>query len=238
MKRFLAELLLVWLVLAIATPTWAQVAVGTAVSASETGADTAVSVTVNPSGSNRLLACGVNWASGTAVVSSVVCDGLNLTQSAIGQIAESTYKVDVWYRVAPNTGSQTCTATLSVGANKVIGCIPFTGVNQSTPFGTGGSFSDITNPATVTITVPTNGMGVAFNTNEDNLTNHTVDGSSTEQYDITDTDVNLAAIASTKTAAGSAAMTISNAVPTYSAMIALPLNPATARRPIPPIIFQ
>jgi hypothetical protein len=229
----------------LSTRAWADtVALNTSASATETGADNAVSATIAAAGSNRLLVCGVHISGTGITVSGVTHGGVALTRSTVGLIAGpgggSFTRLDVWYLIAPATGSQTVTATLSSGANKALTCIAFTGANQVTPFGTGGSYSDTNNPSTVTITVPANGMGVAFNTNNDQATagSFTVDASSTKRFDFADTDGNIAAIASTKTAAGAAAMTISNPLPDYSVMVALPINPAPAEEAREAIIVE
>lgn len=203
---------------------------------------THVSLTIAASGSNRLLVCAVH-AYQAYTVTGITHNSVALTQSTIGKITTGSYFVDVWYLVAPDTGSQTVTATVS-GADDTLamGCLTFTGADQSTPFGTGASFSATTDPATADITIAANGAGVCFNSNADetNVGSYTVDGSSTKRYDFVDSGNSAAFIASTRLTSGAATMTISNPATDYSSMICLPIVAATAatQRPIGAIVFQ
>lgn len=222
-----------FLSLLAAAPAQAAVAYVTQVTATETGQDGSISLSIDVgSGANRLLACGAHFNAGdTNSITGITHNGVPLTQSLVGKITTSTYSIDVWYLVAPASGSQTVQATINTtGSNKTLGCIALTGVDQSSPLGTGASFSASTNPMTATITVPANGVGLAFATNGDEATcgSFTADGSSTERYDLCDTDANFAAMASTKETAETAAMTFSNVAEDFGAMIALPVNPAGA----------
>lgn len=231
-----------FLILLFHSSAWGAVGYDTTVTQDTRTDATHISLTINTSGANRLIACGVHMAS-AYTVTGVTHNSVALTQSAIGKITASTYSVDVWVLKAQDSGSQTVTATLSGGDDFIaMGCISFTGVDQTTPLGTGASFSATTDPSSATITIPTDGGGVCFDTNNDqtNAGSYTVDGSSTKRYDLANNGGDVAFIGSTRLTSGSATMTISNPATEYSAMICLPINAAAAatQRPIPPIVFQ
>lgn len=227
-----------------ASPSWAAVSYVTSATATETGQDTSISLTIDAgAGSNRLLVCAMHFTAVANTITGITHNSVALTQSAVGKISLSDYSVDVWYLKAPASGSQTVTATVSgTGSNKILTCMAFAGVDQTTPFGTGASFAATTDPATATVTVPANGMGVAFNTNNDqaNAGSYTVDANSTKRFELADTDGNIAAIGSTTATAGSNAQTVSNPLTEYSVLIALPINAAAVvtQRPIGAIVFQ
>ena len=101
----------------------------------------AFSHTVN-AGTNRLLLVGVSFNnfSGETVTSVVWKDGLGDEQSLspVGTaVSVDDARVEIWGRVAPNTGTAdirvTFDATLNDGG--VVGAMSFTGVDQSTPYG-------------------------------------------------------------------------------------------------------
>lgn len=240
--KSLSSLLICLLIIVRAASAFGAVAYDTTVTQDARTDATHVGLSIAASGSNRLLVCGVHMQSGYTVTG-VTHNSVSLTQSAIGKITASTYSVDVWYLVAPATGSQTVTAT-ATGANDflALGCITLTGVDQGSPLGTGASFSAATDPSTANITIPANGGGVCFNTNNDqaNAGSYTADASSTKRYDFADNGGNAAMIASTRLTSGAATMTISNPATEYSAMICLPINTAAVatRRPMAPIVMQ
>ena len=230
-------LLLVFLLLG--SPAYGAVAYVATATSGDTGFTDTVSATINVgAGTNRLLVCGVHSYNTTGIVTTVTSDdsvnNLSLTQSAVGRIGNPA-KIDVWYRINPTAGSQTVTAILSDVGNLALTCIAFSGADQITPFGTGGYYYDIAD-ASVTITVPTEGAGVAFGTNGDEAAvgTFTVDAASTKRADYVDFigNANLVALASTKTTAETAAMTISHSTCCdYFVVIALPINAAAATTP-------
>lgn len=235
--------LVLLLCLLTADPAWGAVAYVTSVTATETGQDGAVSLSIDVgAGSNRFLICGVHFANGSNTISGVTHNGVALTQSTAGQLNIGIYFLDVWYLIAPASGSQTVTATMSgTGSNKILTCMAFTGVHQTTPLGSEDVFAATADPSTATITVPAGGMGVAFNTNNEDAGAgaFTVDGASTKRFDLADTDANIAAIGSTKSTAETAAMTVSNATGNYSVLMAFPILAAGASQPrFSPVTFE
>lgn len=220
---------------------WGAVAFDTSASATESGQDTSISVSISTSGANRLIDCAVHFTAAANTITGITHNGVALTQSAVGKITTNDYSVDVFRLVAPATGSQTVTATVSAsGSNKILTCVAFTGADQTTPHGTGASYSGTGDPMTATITIPAGGMGVLFCTNNEEGGTFTPGGSQTEPFaDLQDTDGNIRAMASYTSSTGSVAMTFSNGTGNYGACIALPINPAAAatRRAGAPMIF-
>jgi|SRR5215471_11863569 len=217
---------------------WAAVAYDNSATNTITGTTNTITVSMTASGTNRLVLCGVHY-NDVMAVSSVSYGGSAMTQSTAGQVQTGGFSVDVWYLIAPATGAQTVTATLaSTGAHKILSCISFTGVDQTTPFGTCATYSGFDNPSTVTISVSASGMGAMFETNGDatNATLYTVDGSSTKRFDLASANTDFAAIGSTTASTGSVTQTVSNPLPHYASMIGCPLNqsitvtPGVARR--------
>jgi len=229
MKAILLASLIVFL---SSVSSYGAVAYVTANTGIETGTDADVSLTIDVgAGADRLLLCAVAINGNTITVSGITHNSVGLTQSALGPVCSNYFCVDVWYLVNPSSGSQTVTATLSdVGVNKIISCMAFSGVNQSAPLDTGGSYASYDDPATATVTIPANGMGVAFGIANDQTTagSFTVDANSTKRYDLADTDGNFAAVGSTTVTAGTNAQTISNPNIDYFAMIVFPINQAVA----------
>lgn len=233
----------IFLSLICVAPAWGAVAFDASSSATEAGQDNAVQVTHTATGSNRLVVCAVHWQPATDTVSSVTYNGVGMTQSAVGVITTNSYRVDLYSLVAPATGAQTVLATMSgTNSNKAITCMSFTGAHQVTPLGTGASFSGTSDPMTASITVPANGMGVMFCTNNENGGTFTPGGSQTEPFaDFSDTDGNFQAMASYTSTSGGVSMTFTNGTGNYGACIAYPISEAAAassRRPISPMVFQ
>ena len=224
---------LFWLILT--ADAFGAVAYDTSATSIDDSSDPTVSLTINASGSNRLLLCGAHYINGASLdVTSITHNGIGLTQSDQGEIATAGYAVDVYYLKQPDTGSQTVTLTMSgTGGYPVLTCITFTGVDQTTPLGTGGNYTGYDDPGTVTVTIPTDGMAALFATNSDytKVGTITVDGNSTKQFDVGGAvSSQVVAVGSTTTTAG--AQTVSNPDPPgYEALISMPMNPAGAAPP-------
>ena len=156
-----------WLLLALflltAPVAEAAVAVsGTPTEASNTATNTATWSHTVPTGSTRLLLVTVGmWDPlGQTSVSSVTYGG-----AALARVTGLTPPnqaggglVDIWYRLAPVEGTANIVVTLAdVHAILLTGAVDFTGVDQTTPFGT---------PATATGTAATITVNVSSATGE------------------------------------------------------------------------
>jgi hypothetical protein len=86
-----------------------------------------------PSGSNRFLALEVSY-SGTSTVDTITFGAQDLTHACTA--AGDTRYAEIWYLVAPSTGTQDVTVTWNGSVDgKIIGITNFTGVDQTTPIG-------------------------------------------------------------------------------------------------------
>lgn len=226
----LVKLLLLALLLASPLPALAAVAFDASGSSTETGQDNSISATITTAGANRILFAGVHTAPNSDTVSSITHNGVAMTTNPLGRICTNVYCVHVFYLVAPATGLQTVTATLSGStSNKSMTLISFTGAHQVSPLGTCVSFSGTANPMTATITVPTNGMGVSIWTNNEENGTFTPGAGQTEPFaDFPDTDLNLQSMVSYTSTTGSVAMTFTNSTGNYGAGVACPINEAAA----------
>lgn len=220
------------LLLLFASRAWGAVGFDNSATNTISGTAATITLTMSSSGSNRLVLCAIHYNS-TDSVTAFTYNSVAMTQSALGKIdtGSGAAVVDVWYMKAQPTGSQTVSVTLSAtGAHKILTCMSFTGVDQTTPIGTGASYSGYDDPAPVTVTVPSSGMAALFGTygSATNAGAHTVDSnSSPAKFDLADTESFISGIGSVTSVAGSNAQTVSNAVPDYVSLISLPLNQST-----------
>lgn len=139
------KLLKSFLALAVFVPSvaWAQLVVQTAASAfcaSDAGCSTRT-ITVNPSGNNRLIVVGVSiYQLGSQTVSSVVFKGSeNFTQIGSCSATNSFMRTDMWRLIAPTTGSGDIVITLSASVDDTgwtTGAVLYNGADQTTPLGT------------------------------------------------------------------------------------------------------
>jgi len=161
-------LAILFLILGSAT-VCAQVAVDHSASGSQlvTGgagsiALTPVSLTVTASGTNRLLVVSVSFNTSGNAGSKVTgitygTQSFNAVNSFNADPGNS-FRIEMWYLVAPNTGTNNITVTITKaggGGNKlgvVIGAVDFTGVDQSFPVRGFASSSGTSTTPSVTIT--------------------------------------------------------------------------------------
>lgn len=143
-----------------ASPCFAAVAYDASSSTNGSGLSS-IGTTHTTSGSNRLLVCTLFLASGggAATVTGVTYNGVALTNK--GSVSpDSTNYANMWFLVAPASGSNSWVFSLDSSANTdhvVAGCVSFTGANQTTPLGTAQTTYDIVTG--LSVTVPTNGLG-------------------------------------------------------------------------------
>ena len=135
---------------------------GTPTETSNTATSTATWSHTVPTGSTRLLlvTVGVWDPLGQTSVSSVTYGGAALAR-VTGLTAPNSADgglVDIWYRLAPTEGTANIVVTLAdVHAILLTGAVDFTGVDQTTPFGT---------PATATGTAATITVNISSATGE------------------------------------------------------------------------
>lgn len=158
-----------------------QVAVDSATSVGQrvtSGAPT-VTLTHTTAGTNRLLLVGVSInltpSTGTATVASVTYNGIPLIQAVAHNNAGNTRRAEMWYLVAPPTGTgvpiDVTFAGLAAGnQGVVVGATTFTGADQILPIRASASAEGTASPSSVSVTsaagdmvVDTLAMGRNFN---------------------------------------------------------------------------
>jgi len=167
------------LILALLTPAWAHVtfdAVGPSSSGATAHNSTSLSWNHTCSGSHRLLVVGVSLSDGSdpgKTITGVTYNGVALTSSAaVHSGAGTAGYVQLWYLVAPDTGTNSVAVTLStVGANTDLlgGSVSFDGVDQSTPVQNFNSATGSGTSASLVITSATGDMVVDAEANGSNV---------------------------------------------------------------------
>jgi len=129
--------------------------------------DTSASSTTPSSGSfsltvaannNRLLVVSVATNNTSVGASSITYNGVALTQ-AVSQLSNSC-GTQIYYLVAPATGSNTLSYTLSGSTNTLITAMSFYNVNQVSPLNTTRKIGVASGSYTGAIAVPENGLFV------------------------------------------------------------------------------
>jgi len=103
-------------------------------------------------GSNRVLVVGVSNRDGTRTVSTVTYGGVALTRIGLQNGAGTANRVELWRLIAPATGTANIIVTLSGSTETVAGAVSYTGVDQTTPFGTFASASGTSTAPSVAVT--------------------------------------------------------------------------------------
>ena len=179
------------------------------------------------SGANRLLLVGATlWPNSLYSVTSVTYNGVPLTKiTAVTN--SSTIQTELWQLVAPATGTANVVVTLSGSTYLTVGVISFTGVDQSTPYGTPATSKGTGTSANITVASASNEMVLSVAGAGIYGRNFTSITGGTQQW-------NLSAATSTKgaggTATGAASVTISHGLSASNdwAIIGLAIKPATA----------
>jgi len=129
-------------------------------SSSTSGSAASFTFAHTASGGGRLLVVGVTIRTDAAQnVSSVTYAGSALTFVRADAVGGSV-RAEVWYRVAPATGSNDVIVTLSASAKAAAGAISFTGVDQTTPVDAQNGATGTSVTPRVTVTSVTDGAWV------------------------------------------------------------------------------
>ncbi len=232
-----------WEGTAINTSTLSTTSTGIAVDATNTRilsggvSNTTINHTTG-TGLNRLMLVGISMerdAPSNISVSSVTYGTQSL--SLVGAAPESGEAMSqIWYLVAPNSGSGVVTVNFSGGdANDAIaiGVTTFTGVNQTTPYDAFTTSTDGSSPATITVNNSSSGdlIFAVISLDDARSITASTSGGQSELWDITQnqggTDGITGGACTKPGAAGSVSLswTISD---DGTSMIAIPINPAPA----------
>lgn len=165
--------------LALLTPAWADAtfdAVGPSSAGATSHNSTSLSWNHTCSGSNRLLVVGVSLSDGSdpgKTITGVTYSGVALTSTAAIHSGGGTAGyVQMWYLVAPGTGTNPVVVTLSAfGASTDLlgGSVSFDGVDQSTPVQNFNSATGSGTSASLVITSATGDMVVDVEANGSNI---------------------------------------------------------------------
>ena len=101
--------------------------------------------------SNRLLVVGVSTTDANNTVSSVSYGGAALSRLGAQNGPYNDNRVELWYRVAPPSGTATVSVRMSQRNDVVGGSMSYTGVRQQAPFGTYRAASGDSSRACVTL---------------------------------------------------------------------------------------
>jgi uncharacterized repeat protein (TIGR01451 family) len=138
MMRRLVTSLAVALVLAFcfATTTKAQIAQDNISTINSNGSTTSMSWFHTTSGSNRILIVGVSYSAGSITTTTVTYGVTSLTRIGVQSATLNQNRTELWYMVAPPTGSNAVAVTVSPARQMAACAISYTGVNQSTSLNT------------------------------------------------------------------------------------------------------
>jgi len=209
-----------------------------------------VSHTVGAGGTNRILVVGVNIFSGLdpfPTVSSMTYAGQSMTFLAAqnDDVAPLTrIRSEMWYITPPATGANNIAITFSAVVRAVAGGMSYTGVHQTTPFGTaasagGGAAGSSVDVSSAAGELVVDTMGVRQNTSANQSL--TAGANQVERYnDVSGTATNANVVGAGSEEAGAATVTMSWTLGSAErrAIVAAPLRPgpgafATACNPGP-----
>jgi hypothetical protein len=224
MKTLLRALVIVLLAAELASAAVVFDAVSTG---SVTGGSSIGPIHTMSASTNRLLLCGVsgNDAGGSTVT--VAYNGASMASIGFAQMT-GIYHVEVFALTAPATGANTVSVNSNQTSDYVVGCISFTGVDQTTPLGTVVTENHTNTTLSSEIAIPTGGMGASFGFDREpgNCGAHT--SSNTERYDLCDAGSNIGGFGSTSSSPGSVSMVWTGLAGHYVGQVAVPINAAAA----------
>ena len=118
--------------------------------------------TTTSTGTNVVLVVGVsmnNSGGGTQTVASITYNGVGLTLAGVQNNSNTSSRTEIWYLVAPASGTHNVVVTVNLGGSTVgtvAGAVTFTGADQTTPIRTFASNSGQTAFAFVNVNSSTN----------------------------------------------------------------------------------
>jgi hypothetical protein len=192
----------------------------------ETGGVANFTLPVTTSGSNRALVCALH-----AGPSNPSASYNSASMTNLGEADQNNRTVTVFALSNPTVGTNDLfTAPASGNFDIILGCVPLTGAHQTTASltGTPAEENDVSiNGASLTITIPADGLGLSFiifNRNGDCSTANLVSGQ-TEIYDLCNSIQWDNIGASYSTTSGSVNFTW-DPIGDYGSMFAVPINAA------------
>lgn len=150
---------------------------------SATNTGLTVSLTVG-SITNGIIVIGVmiHENGGSTPVSTLLVDGVSATFLAAVSEGTGVARAELWYFLAPASGARSIVATLGTARRFVMGAVSYSGVSQSTPFGTAVTNSGNATTGSVVVTSATGELVVDAFCKRDTTEALTVDASQTQRY--------------------------------------------------------
>jgi hypothetical protein len=194
-------MLIALLLLLIAAPAWGVVAVNGTASVGATGSTTAA-VDLTTGGTNTVLTACV-YTQSNVTVSAFTYGAESLTQ-VHREVHGSGFVVEMWRKIAPLSGLNSLSVTVSGSTNIVLGGVNFSGAHQVSPIGTPVASSGASaDPFGNDVTGDANGLvldcalsGLAI----------TVGAGQSEHYNIDNGDASFNGMSSTEGGAGTITM--------------------------------
>ncbi len=177
------------------------------------------------SGSNRLMIVGVSAQQPGASITSMTYNGTSLTKLVRVTNASQT-RVEIWYLVAPAVGTFNVVVNNSGGENAIIGVQTYSGVDQTTPFGTYVSASSISGTTATVNASSASGELVYGVVGWNNGNANTIGAGQTEYWDLP-MNSSIAGAGSTEAGAATVTMSWTNAGSQPWTIVAVPLKPVT-----------
>jgi len=107
------------------------------------------------SGSNRIMIVGVSIRTTTVSVSAITYGAQSLAFIRADTHASATIRSELWYLIAPNSGTATVTVTLSESSKATGGSCTYTGVAQTSPIDANSGVTGTSSSPSQSITVGT-----------------------------------------------------------------------------------
>ncbi len=184
---------------------------------------------------HRLLLVGVSYVKGKDQVSRVTYGGAALKRLGVQLASKDDAAAELWYLLAPNVGTAQIVVDMPKDVDVVGGAMLFTGVDQTTPFGSLRSSSgDKTNSACVTLASAPNELIANVLAAKGDARSVTVRSGQTTYWDTGTGTGGGDALGTGTTAPGLSSTTLCQSLEKDKpwAMIAVPLKPALVVDPI------
>jgi hypothetical protein len=178
---------------------------------------------------HRLLLVGVSYVKGKEPVTRVTYGGKALKRLGVQIASKDDAAAELWYALAPEVGTAQVVVSVNKDADVVAGAMSFTGVDQTTPFGSLRSSSgDKTNSACVTVASAPNELVANVLAAKGDVRSVTVRSGQTTYWDTGTGTGKDDALGTGTTAPGQPSTTLCQSLENDKpwAMIAVPLKPA------------
>lgn len=185
------------------------------------------------SGAERMLIVGVALRKNGPVVSSVTYGGVGLTLIASQLDGGADHRAELWYLLAPTSGTANIVVTLSATVDATAGAISFAGVNQTAPLGSvAGSQGTDQTPSVTIVSAVGEVVADVMSANGDSGA-VAVGANQTQQWNQNTGTSDANEFGAQSTEAGAASVTMSWSLTNANkwAILAVPIKPSPAIAP-------